>query len=84
MRTYYCDSELDIRMGGRAIQFWDVTDRDVSREGLIFASFCAGASASPTENKVLAAFPCLVISLNLQGELYKGQDLGVTMDLLDT
>ena len=48
MRTYYCDFELDIRNGGRAIQFWDVTDKDVSREGLIFASFCAGASASPT------------------------------------
>lgn len=64
MRTYHCEYELDIRNGGQAIQFCDVTDKDVSREGLIFASFCAGASASPTENKVLAAFPGLVISLS--------------------
>ena len=60
MRTHHCDFELGIRNGGQAIQFWDVTDKDVSREGSIFASFCAGASASPTKNKVLAAFPGLV------------------------
>ena len=64
MRTHRCEYELDIQNGGQAIQFCDVTDEDVSREGLIFASFCAGASASPTENKVLAAFPGLVISLS--------------------
>ncbi len=75
MRTHRCEYELDIRNGGQTIQFCDVTDEDVSREGLIFASFCAGASASPTENKVLAAFPGLVISLSpkLVGRAVEGE-----------